>query len=116
MTKLEEELKEARNQAEEADKKYDEVAKKLAQVHNIVSLPLNEYSVLILHLFLQLQNFKIMITSYILQIRIFIKINLFCNVRLKVTWKELKKGQKQVTFLHFRLSFFKNKIVCFVLG
>jgi hypothetical protein len=33
MTKLEEELKEARNQAEEADKKYDEVAKKLAQVN-----------------------------------------------------------------------------------
>jgi hypothetical protein len=32
MTKLEDELKEARNQAEEADKKYDEVAKKLAQV------------------------------------------------------------------------------------
>ena len=32
MTKLEEELKEARNQAEDADKKYDEVAKKLAQV------------------------------------------------------------------------------------
>ena len=33
MTKLEEELKEARNQAEDADKKYDEVAKKLAQVN-----------------------------------------------------------------------------------
>merc|ERR1712158_6924 len=32
MTKLEEELKDARNQAEDADKKYDEVAKKLAQV------------------------------------------------------------------------------------
>jgi hypothetical protein len=35
MTKLEEELKEARNQAEEADKKYDEVAKKLAQVNTV---------------------------------------------------------------------------------
>ena len=32
MTKLEEELKDARTQAEDADKKYDEVAKKLAQV------------------------------------------------------------------------------------
>ena len=32
MSKLEEELKEARTQAEDADKKYDEVAKKLAQV------------------------------------------------------------------------------------
>ena len=33
MTKLEEELKEGRTQAEEADKKYDEVAKRLAQVY-----------------------------------------------------------------------------------
>ena len=57
MTKLEEELKEARNQAEEADKKYDEVAKKLAQVHNIVSLPLNEYSVLIFTPFLTITIF-----------------------------------------------------------
>ena len=32
MGKLEDELKEARTQAEDADKKYDEVAKKLAQV------------------------------------------------------------------------------------
>ena len=32
MTNLEEELKEVRSQAEDADKKYDEVAKKLAQV------------------------------------------------------------------------------------
>merc|ERR550519_2357537 len=31
MSKLEEELKAARNQAEDADKKYDEVQKKLAQ-------------------------------------------------------------------------------------
>ena len=34
MTKLEEELKDARTQAEDADKKYDEVAKKLAQVNS----------------------------------------------------------------------------------
>merc|ERR1719462_409943 len=32
MAKLEEELKEVRNQAEDADKKYDEVARKLLQV------------------------------------------------------------------------------------
>ena len=32
MTKLEEELKDVRGQAEDADKKYDEVARKLAQV------------------------------------------------------------------------------------
>merc|ERR1719312_400370 len=32
MGKLEEELKAARNQAEDADKKYDEVAKRLQQV------------------------------------------------------------------------------------
>jgi chromosome segregation ATPase len=38
MTKLEDELKEARNQAEEADKKYDEVAKKLAQVRQCCQL------------------------------------------------------------------------------
>ena len=34
MAKLEEELKDARNQAEDADKKYDEVAKKLMQVRS----------------------------------------------------------------------------------
>ena len=36
MAKLEEELKDARNQAEDADKKYDEVAKKLQQVSSVI--------------------------------------------------------------------------------
>ena len=43
MSQLEDELKEIRNQAEDADKKYDEVKKKLQQVEGDLERPTLRY-------------------------------------------------------------------------